>query len=85
MSSIKSKASLVLELPPSCVEFWPQFSEWAVVGTYYLERNESQAHGNTALQTNEGDSSRDSTLHEQMPSQQRSGSLVLLKVERDNM
>ena len=64
MASINSLRSLVLDLPPSCVEFWPYDPGYAIVGTYHLEREEAG---------NEKQDKEDET-------QQRSGSLVLLKV-----
>lgn len=37
MASVTSLHSLTLELPPSCIEFWPDDEQYAVVGTYNLE------------------------------------------------
>jgi diphthine methyl ester acylhydrolase len=39
--ALSSKSSLVLDLPPSCVEFCPADSGVFVVGTYNLEREEA--------------------------------------------
>ncbi len=38
MSKISSIYSTVLELPPSCIEFWPVDPNYFVVGTYRLEK-----------------------------------------------
>jgi diphthamide biosynthesis protein 7 len=38
MSSIEPLKSLTLELPPCCIEFWPLDPQFAVVGTYNLEK-----------------------------------------------
>lgn len=40
MSTIAHLKSLKLDLPPCCIEFWPQDEQYAVVGTYYLETEE---------------------------------------------
>ncbi|QSZ31349.1 hypothetical protein DSL72_000912 [Monilinia vaccinii-corymbosi] len=39
-SKIKLLDSDLLELPPSCIEFWPNHSSWFVVGTYELDKEE---------------------------------------------
>lgn len=38
--SISSTQSMVLDLPPSCIEFCPSCPSYFVVGTYYLEKTE---------------------------------------------
>jgi diphthamide biosynthesis protein 7 len=37
MPSIEHLQSLTLDLPPSCIEFWPVDEQYAVVGTYNLD------------------------------------------------
>ena len=37
MQSIVHLQSLTLDLPPSCIEFWPADEHYAVVGTYNLD------------------------------------------------
>ncbi|OCL05465.1 hypothetical protein AOQ84DRAFT_298893 [Glonium stellatum] len=69
MASINPVRSLILDLPPSCVEFWPHEPEYAIVGTYHLEREEASS----AKQDKEEEG------------QQRSGSLVLLKVAENDV
>lgn len=39
---ITSLESLVLELPPSCIEFCSAYPDYLVVGTYELQRDEDQ-------------------------------------------
>jgi hypothetical protein len=73
MTSIKSLCSLTLDLPPSCIEFWPSDSEYAVVGTYNLEKQTEQEQAD-AVQ-DEG----------QKKSQSRNGSLILVHVDGDNV
>ena len=40
MPLIDHLQSLILDLPPSCVEFCPHNERYAVVGTYNLEKEE---------------------------------------------
>ena len=35
--TFKSKSTLILDLPPSCLEFVPRSQSYFVVGTYFLE------------------------------------------------
>lgn len=37
MRPIRHLQSLTLDLPPSCIEFWPVNERYAVVGTYNLD------------------------------------------------
>lgn len=39
MSIVSSVSSLVLDLPPSCIEFAPSKLGYFVVGTYNLEKS----------------------------------------------
>lgn len=38
--SISSTQSMILDLPPSCIEFCPAYPDLFVVGTYNLEKSE---------------------------------------------
>lgn len=71
MTSIKSLTSFGLDLPPSCIEFFPLKPELAVIGTYNLEKQDD-------------DKSSDSQV-ESKQSQQRNGSLILVRVDGDNV
>jgi diphthamide biosynthesis protein 7 len=73
MTSIKSLCSLTLDLPPSCIEFWPSEPEYAVAGTYNLEKQTEQEQADAAQ--DEG----------QKKSQSRNGSLILVHVDGDNV
>ncbi|TIA01125.1 WD40 repeat-like protein [Aureobasidium pullulans] len=79
MTSIYSIQSLVLELPPSCIEFCPVARDYFVVGTYFLEKKEQEA---TAEDTAENNNDEESEEVEKKP-QTRTGSLTLFKVEDD--
>lgn len=72
MASIRSLLTLTLDLPPSCIEFWPRDSQYAIVGTYNLEKEDGQGLSDPAQ-------------HEGRKSQQRNGSLILVRVEGDSV
>jgi diphthamide biosynthesis protein 7 len=69
MPSIQQLQSITLDLPPSCIEFCPNDPQYAVVGTYNLEKEGNQP----------------SEEDEQPKSQQRNGSLILIKVIGDEV
>ena len=71
MTSIKSLTSFKLDLPPSCIEFFPLKPEFAVIGTYNLEKSTSE------------DSSKPKEASK--TPQQRNGSLILIRVDGDNV
>jgi diphthamide biosynthesis protein 7 len=73
MTSINSLLTLTLELPPSCIEFWLRDSQYAVIGTYNLEKEDGQGLSDPAQ--HEG----------QKKSQQRNGSLILVRVKGDSV
>lgn len=73
MASIDSLLTLTLDLPPSCIEFWPRDSQFAVVGTYNLEKEDGQGLSDPAQ--HEG----------QKKSQQRNGSLILVRIRGDSV
>ena len=73
MASINSLVTLTLDLPPSCIEFWSRDSQYAVVGTYNLEKED-------------GSGLSDPAQHEgQKKDQQRNGSLILVRVQDDTV
>jgi len=76
MTTINSIESLVLDLPPSCIEFCPAAPSYFVVGTYLLE---PKAQSENARQNT---SSSEAEAEE---AQKRSGSLVVFKLEEDKM
>lgn len=48
----------LLDLPPSCIEFWPNHPSWFVVGTYELDISEDPARtGEKRSQKNDVDTS----------------------------
>lgn len=76
MAAITSLQSLILDLPPSCVEFWPLCPRFAVVGTYNLEKSPTHAPGD-----------EEGASHETEPpkAQERNGSILLLEVDGDRV
>jgi diphthamide biosynthesis protein 7 len=80
MTSINSIQSLILDLPPSCIEFCPVARDYFVVGTYFLEKKEQDAGVEDAAE----DEEQKSEDVDKTP-QTRTGSLILFKVEGDEM
>lgn len=74
--SIRSDHSIILDLPPSCIEFSPLHSESFVVGTYYLETESGTSH-TTSIQQND-DQIKSSV-------QNRRGSLMLFVLQDQNL
>ena len=70
MTSIESVQSLVLDLPPSCIEFCPAAPACFVVGTYFLERQETD------------DIVEDGGAKEV---QKRTGSLIVFRIDGDEV
>ncbi|KAF2659693.1 WD40 repeat-like protein [Lophiostoma macrostomum CBS 122681] len=77
MSSIKSLDTVILDLPPSCIEFDRRHPEYAIVGTYNLEK--SSEEDNIARNDDA------STIGEAKTPQSRNGSLILIKVSGDEV
>ena len=73
MASIQSLTSFKLDLPPSCIEFFPLNPQFAVIGTYMLEKpDEKESAGSAPHDGN-------------VKGQQRNGSLILVRVNGDNV
>jgi diphthamide biosynthesis protein 7 len=73
---ISSIDTLILDLPPSCIEFWRADiqPEYFVIGTYNLEKQE------------QGTSTEDSSTQVQAPNpQERNGSLILCELGGDKI
>ncbi|KAH3977492.1 hypothetical protein HBI56_048240 [Parastagonospora nodorum] len=70
MTSIKSLTSFKLDLPPSCIEFFPLKPNIAVIGTYNLEKSAEDSSETKDVGTT---------------TQSRNGSLVLVRVDGDNV
>lgn len=75
---ISSQVSLVLDLPPSCIQFSPAHPEYFVVGTYNLEKND------TTNEETVDEEKEDETSASKTP-QSRNGSLIVFKVEGNGL
>ncbi|KAF2468858.1 uncharacterized protein BDR25DRAFT_289800 [Lindgomyces ingoldianus] len=75
MPSVEHLISLTLDLPPSCIEFWPLHPQYAVVGTYNLEKlvEDPPTESEPPEETRE------------KKTQQRNGSLILLHVQENSV
>lgn len=77
---IKSFITTTLDLPPSCIEFSQVLPEYFVVGTYNLEKGE--------VETAEDEESDDALLagdQKEKKKQERNGSLILYRLENDEL
>ncbi|KAF2011312.1 hypothetical protein BU24DRAFT_278435 [Aaosphaeria arxii CBS 175.79] len=81
MTTVTSLKSLILDLPPSCVEFWPLDPQYAVVGTYNLDRSDEDQ-----VETNK-DAQEESDEREagEKRVQKRDGSIILIRVKGDDV
>lgn len=70
MSTIASKVSLILDLPPSCIQFCPAHPKYVVIGTYNLQRDE--------------DESAPKETEDKKP-QSRNGSLIVFKLNGESL
>ncbi|KAH0399657.1 WD40 repeat-like protein, partial [Aureobasidium melanogenum] len=80
MTSISSTQSLIIDLPPSCIEFCPTSRDHFVVGTYFLEKKEQD----DGVEDDAGDEEENTGDTDKKP-QTRTGSLILFKVEGDEV
>lgn len=80
MTSITSIQSQILDLPPSCIEFCPVARDYFVVGTYFLEKKEQ----GVGVENDTEEQEENSGDTEKKP-QTRTGSLILFKVEGDEV
>lgn len=71
---IKSAFSQTLDLPPSCLEFCPEHPDYAVVGTYNLQKEEPEPT------TNDTDSPK---VTDGNKTQSRNGSLIVFHVGKE--
>jgi diphthine methyl ester acylhydrolase len=76
---LRSKVSITLDLPPSCVQFCPAHPQYFVVGTYNLERGDEAARPDPEDETIQAEN-----LEAKKP-QSRNGSLVLFRTDGETM
>lgn len=79
--SISSTQSMVLDLPPSCIEFCPAYPDLFVIGTYNLEKaEEAEPVLNTEEKDKEEEVPQSSTTNKQP--QSRNGSIILFQLRQ---
>ena len=71
-----SESSMILDLPPSCLEFCPAFPSCFLVGTYFLEKNDASV----PTDVDSAESSRDEIGNDSQKSQRRNGSIVVYQL-----
>lgn len=76
---ISSTQSMVLDLPPSCIEFCPSHPSFFVVGTYYLEKTDEGAQPNDG--DGDGDEGRELSETKATQPQSRNGSIIVFRLE----
>lgn len=75
--SISSSQSLILDLPPSCIEFCPAHPAYFLVGTYNLQKEEHQ-------QTEDNDDDDDAVMKSKAKQlQSRNGSIIVFQLKED--
>ena len=75
---ISSQVSIILDLPPSCIQFCPAHPKYFVVGTYNLQKDEP-----AEIVSVDNEDPIETTAVK--TPQNRNGSLVVFKVEGDNL
>lgn len=76
--SISSRQSLVLDLPPSCIEFCPAHPSYFLVGTYHLQKEERPRDEAEDHDDDDGRSTSPETTARQP--QTRNGSIVVFQL-----
>ena len=71
-----SDQSIILDLPPSCIEFSPFHPDCFIVGTYYLEPESEASHATSIQQQDKGIES---------PVQNRTGSMMLFNLNDERL
>lgn len=91
MSTVSSTASLMLDLPPSCIAFCPSRPQLFVVGTYFLHPRDPQSQKTSSFgdstdadQTEEDITSVPDDKSQANQEQKRTGSLILFRLDRDD-
>lgn len=69
---------MILDLPPSCIEFCPAYPDLFVVGTYNLEKSEQTDTAEYEQNVNEEEVLQTSSTTKQP--QSRNGSIILFQL-----
>ncbi|KEQ99472.1 hypothetical protein AUEXF2481DRAFT_972 [Aureobasidium subglaciale EXF-2481] len=81
MTTVTSIQSLILDLPPSCIEFCPAAHDYFIVGTYYLEKKEQDSSTENVVEEDDDEKSEEVDKKPQT----RTGSLILFEIEGDEV
>lgn len=76
--TISSSQSMVLDLPPSCIEFCPAHPSYFLVGTYNLQKEEDGRVDEEGLKDEE---ESDVKEEEGQRSQSRTGSIIVFQLQ----
>lgn len=76
--SISSTQSMILDLPPSCIEFCPAYPDLFVVGTYNLEKSDQTDTVGDEEKIDEEENPQTSGTSKQP--QSRNGSIILFQL-----
>lgn len=79
--AISSLQSLILDLPPSCIEFCPAHPEYFVVGTYYLERTADAPVEEVQPTGDDDDCNEDVSEAKAASPQSRNGSVIVFRLQ----
>lgn len=78
--SIVSKYTVILDAPPSCIQFSPRYRDYFVIGTYTLDTKDPDAVDSDPVEAEQEVDIGDGMLKE--PEQQsRRGTLLLFRLE----
>lgn len=77
---ISSIQSMVLDLPPSCIEFCPAHPSYFVVGTYNLEKSEQGGQQQDGDEDNEEGGEEGRAQAKAAQPQNRNGSIVVFRL-----
>lgn len=72
--TISSTQSMILDLPPSCIEFCPAHGSYFLVGTYNLQKSEGE-------ENNDIDDTNESSEGKAKQSQSRNGSIIVFRLK----
>lgn len=82
--AISPLQSLILDLPPSCIEFCPAHPGYFVVGTYYLERTADAPAEEVQPAGDDDDGNEDVSEAKASSPQSRNGSVIVFRLQDGN-
>lgn len=79
---LSSRQAMILDLPPSCIEFCPAHPSYFLVGTYNLQKDEEQQQQQDERLDDEENENESSGAKTKQP-QSRNGSIVVFQLRDD--